>query len=218
METGEVAMTDARWTIKGREFVHCNCAYGCPCQFNALPTHGDCQAIAAVEIEKGHHGETKLDGLRIGMIVAWPGAIHEGGGHVVPIVDERANDAQRDALLRIMSGLDAVPGSNFFQVFSTTFEKMHDPVFAPIELDVDINGRSARFSVPGWVDARGEPIRNPVTGEEQRSRIGLPNGFEYDICEVGRGWATTQGPVDVQLADSHAHFAKLHMTESGVVH
>ena len=32
------------WFIKGREFVHCNCAYGCPCQFNALPTHGNCQA------------------------------------------------------------------------------------------------------------------------------------------------------------------------------
>ena len=131
-------MTDTRWTIKGREFVHCNCAYGCPCQFNALPTHGDCRAVAAVDIEEGRHGDTDLAGLRIAMIVSWPGPIHEGRGQVVPIVDERADDAQREALLRIMSGLDTVEGATFFQVFSTTFETVHDPVFAPIELELDV--------------------------------------------------------------------------------
>jgi hypothetical protein len=207
-----------RWTIKGKEFVHCNCSYGCPCQFNALPTHGHCQAVAAIDIEQGHHDETDLSGLRIGLIVAWPGPIHEGNGQAVPIVDERADLRQREALLRIMSGLDTVPGATFFQVFSTTFTKVHEPVFAPIDLRVDIDRRSARLDIPGWIDARGEPIVNPVTGEEHRARINLPQGFEYDVCEVGRGWARTQGPVDVQLSDSHAQFAQLHLTESGVVH
>jgi hypothetical protein len=206
------------WTIKGKEFVHCNCSYGCPCQFNALPTHGHCQAVAAIDIEQGHHDETDLSGLRIGLIVAWPGPIHEGNGQAVPIVDERADPRQREALLRIMSGLDTVPGATFFQVFSTTFTKVHEPVFAPIDLRVDIDRRSARLDIPGWIDARGEPIVNPVTGEEHRARINLPQGFEYDVCEVGRGWARTQGPIDVQLSDSHAQFAQLHLTESGVVH
>ena len=207
-----------RWYFKGREFLHCNCAYGCPCQFNALPTHGHCQAIGAIEIDEGRHGETDLAGTRIAMIVAWPGPIHEGRGQVVPIVDEGASDAQREALLRIMSGMDTVPGSTFFQVFATTYEKVHDPVFAPIEMSMDIAGRRAQVNVPGWMDARGEPITNPVTGEEHRARINLPAGFEYGTCEVGRGWVETSGPVDVQISDAHAHFAQLHMTESGVVH
>ena len=211
-------MTDTRWTIKGKEFVHCNCAYGCPCQFNALPTQGHCQAVAAIAIEEGKHGNTDLGGLRIGLIASWPGAIHEGGGQVVPLVDERASDEQREALLRIMSGLDTLPGATFFQVVSATFAQVHDPVFAPIDFDVDIDGRTAHLRVPGWIEARGEPIVNPVSGEEHRARINLPEGFEYDTCEVGRGWASTQGPLDVQLSDSHAQFAQLHMTESGVVH
>lgn len=211
-------MPETEWTIKGREFVHCNCAYGCPCQFNALPTHGKCEAVAAIEIEEGRHGETRLDGLRIAMILAWPGPIHEGGGQVVPIVDERADEDQREALLRIMSGLDTEPGATLFQVFSTTFDKVHDPVFAPIEFELDVDGRSAKLLVPGWIDARGEPLRNPVTGEEHRARINLPEGFEYDTCEVGRGWGEAEGPVMVSLQDSHAQFAKLHMTQSGIVH
>jgi hypothetical protein len=49
-------MADTKWSIKGREFVNCNCSYGCPYQFNGLPTYGYCQAVAGMEIEQGHHG------------------------------------------------------------------------------------------------------------------------------------------------------------------
>ena len=210
--------TDTHWYIKGKEFIHCNCAYGCPCQFNALPTHGECKAVLGFTIEEGRHGDTDLSGLSMAGIVAWPGAVHEGHGHIIPIVDERADAKQREALLRIMSGQDTVEGATVFQVFSTTYEKIEDPVFAPIELEIDIDGRSARFNVRGWIEARGEPIRNAVTGQESRAQIRLPSGFEYDVAEMGRGWAKTSGPVDVQLSDSHAHFAKIDMTESGVAH
>jgi hypothetical protein len=211
-------MTDTKWTIKGREFVHCNCAYGCPCQFNALPTHGNCCAVAGIEIEQGHHGDTPLDGLRIAAIWSWPGPIHEGEGQVVPIVDERATPQQRDALLRIMSGEDTVPGATIFAVFATTYSKVHDPVFAPIDFSVDVDGRTALLIVPGVIEARGEPIVNPVSGQEHRARINIPDGFEYETAEVGRGWAETKGALALSLADSHAQFAPLHMTESGVVH
>jgi hypothetical protein len=44
-------MAEAIWTIKGREFAHCICAYGCPCQFNALPIHGNCHAVVCFDIE-----------------------------------------------------------------------------------------------------------------------------------------------------------------------
>jgi hypothetical protein len=210
-------MPDTEWTIEGREFVHCNCAYGCPCQFNARPTNGSCQAVLGVAIDSGHHGDVRLDGLRIAAVVAWPGAIHEGRGHIVPIVDERATPEQRSALLRIMSGEDTEPGATFFQVFSTTYEKVHDPVFAPIEIEVDVDGRTARIEVPGMIDARGEPIINPVTGSQHRARIDLPAGFEYAQAEVGRGWTKTSGPIEHDLKDSHAHFAPLRMNQSGVI-
>jgi hypothetical protein len=211
-------MNTTKWTIKGREFVHCNCAYGCPCQFNALPTKGHCCAVAAIEIDEGHHGAIRLDGLRIALILSWPGPIHEGSGQAVPIVDERADSDQREVLLRIMSGEDTLPGATIFQVFSATFATVHEPVFSSIDFSVDVDGRLARLVVPGWIEARGEPLRNPVTGEEHRARINLPDGFEYDTAEIGRGWAKTSGPVAISLEDSHAQFAPLHMTESGIVH
>lgn len=209
-------MSNVKWTIKGREFVNCNCDYGCPCQFNALPTHGNCHAVLALQVDEGHHGETRLDGVRCAIIVAWPGAIHEGGGEAVPIIDERASTGQREAMARIMSGEDTEPGATMFQVFSTTLDKVHEPVFAKIDFDVDIDARKARVNISGLIEGRGEPIVNPVTKQEHRACINLPAGFEYDVCEVGRGWTTTRGVLPISLEDSHVQFAALHLTESGV--
>lgn len=210
-------MTEIKWSLRGREFVQCNCDFGCPCQFGARPTHGGCDAVLGVDIIEGSHGETRLDGLKVAAIVTWPGAIHEGRGHIVPIVDERATPEQRQALLRIMSGEDTEPGATMFQVFSTTYEKVYDPVFATIELDVDVDRRRATFRVPGQIESRGEPIVNPVSGEEHRMRVEAPDGFEYATAEVGRGWTSTSGPISHDLKNSHAHFADLHLSQSGVV-
>jgi hypothetical protein len=88
------------WRVKATEMVNCNCAYGCPCQFNALPTHGDCRAACGYEIEEGHFGAVMLDGLRAAILFSWPGPIHLGNGTMQVIVDERADAAQRDALIK----------------------------------------------------------------------------------------------------------------------
>ena len=83
-------MTDVKWSIKAREFVNCNCSYGCPCQFNAGPSYGHCEAVSAMQIDEGIHGTTRLDGLRFVGIFRWPGAIHEGKGEAAVVIDKRA--------------------------------------------------------------------------------------------------------------------------------
>ena len=105
------------WEIKAREFVNCNCAYGCPCQFNALPTHGNCKAACGYQIDEGHFGDVKLDGLLAAGMWSWPRAIHEGNGTRQLIVPENASEAQRDALEKIMSGAETEPMSTMWSVF-----------------------------------------------------------------------------------------------------
>src|SRR6478736_6679315 len=148
----EVEMVDTNWTIRGREFVNRNCSYGCPCQFNGLPTHGNCRAVAGMQIEKGNHGTTTLDGLSFVGIFRWPGAIHEGKGEAAVVVDEKATEDQRAALLRILTGQDTKPGATVFNVFASTLEKLHPPIFAPIDFDSDIAARRARLVVKGVTD------------------------------------------------------------------
>ena len=155
------------WEIKAKEFSNCNCSYGCPCQFNALPTHGFCEAAVALEIEEGHYGAVKLDHLRMGGIFQWPGPVHEGHGKCQPFVDERADSKQREALLKIMSGQDTEPMATMFAVFSSTLEKVYDPIFTKIDFNVDVEGRKGRYSIADLIESKGEPIKNPVTGAEK---------------------------------------------------
>src|SRR4029453_4285602 len=92
------------WELHGMEFGNCNCAYGCPCQFNALPTLGHCRAIGFFTIDKSRFGDGKLDALNMAFGVKWPGPVHHGKGEMQPILDAKGNDKQRDALLSIMTG------------------------------------------------------------------------------------------------------------------
>ena len=111
-------MATIDWRIKGEEFANCNCSYGCPCQFNALPTHGFCCAAAGFQIEQGRFGDVKLDGLRAAGLYRWPGPVHEGNGTMQLIVDKSADARQREALLKIMNGEETDEFATMWFVFS----------------------------------------------------------------------------------------------------
>jgi hypothetical protein len=206
-----------KWEIKGREFGNCSCDYSCPCQFNALPTNGHCRGLAVYDIEEGHHGPTRLDGLRAAGIFRWPGPIHEGKGECVLIVDKRATPEQRDALLCILRGEDTEPFATVFQVFGSTCDKEHEPIVADIDFELDIDGRTASANIEGVLEMRGQPILNPVSGAEHRVRIVQPNGFEFAEAEIGRGWSKTMGPIAYELADTYGQFAHIHLCQNGMV-
>ena len=210
-------MADIEWMIRGPEIATCNCEYGCPCQFNALPSHGNCRAAIAIHIEEGFFGDTRLDGLRIGGTAAFPGAIHEGHGEIQPIIDKRANEAQREALLAIMSGKHTDPGATFFAVLSTVIETIHPPVFADIEFEADSKAGTGRFAVKNVVESKVEPIRNPVTGAEHRPKLSLPAGFEFTEAEFASSTTKAGAPILLDWSGKHAHFATLHWTGRGLV-
>jgi hypothetical protein len=205
------------WTIKGREFSNCNCSYGCPCQFNALPTYGFCCAVVGFEIEQGHHGSVRLDGLRGAGIYSWPGAVHQGNGTMQLVIDERADAAQRQALGRILTGQDTKEMATMWWVYSAMCPNKEETAYAPIDFEVDVDARRGRVRVPGLIEMRGEPIRNPVTGAEHRARIDLPHGFEYRLAEIGSGRSQTQGNIRLDLKDTYGQFARLHLSNTGVV-
>ena len=205
------------WEIQGSELINCNCAFGCPCQFNALPTKGHCEATGAIAIDIGHYGDVRLDGLKLAVVMQWPGPIHEGKGRCQPIVDARASAEQRGALLKIMSGQDTEPFATMFAVFATTFEKVFDPIFTTIEYAVDVDARLGKVRVEGVFELHGEPIRNPVSGQEHRVRIDLPHGFEYELAEMGSASSSPRGNLAFELKNSYAQFARLHLNNKGLV-
>ena len=181
--TRRSAMAGPDWRLEGEWIKNCNCAFGCPCDFNAPPTHGSCKGLVGMRITKGHFEKTKLDGLVFAGTVHFPGPLHEGNGQMQPIIDERATPEQREALFAIMSGKNSAEGT-MFQILSLIVTKIHDPVFVPIDFSFDRDGRVARLIAKGVLETEVEPIKNPVTGSPHRVQVVMPEGFEHRGAEV----------------------------------
>lgn len=207
------------WEVHGRSFGNCNCAYGCPCQFNALPTDGTCEAAVGFEIDKGFYGDVRLDGLRASFVAKWPGPVHEGNGQMQLIIDESSTDAQREALQTIMTGGDTEEFATMWWVYSAMAPKKHETLFKKIDCHIDVEAREGKVVVDGIFELIGEPIKNPVTGDIHRARIDLPHGFEYRIAEMGSGSTTTfGGEIDLRKnKDSYGQFAEMHLNNSGII-
>ena len=205
------------WRIKGPEIAACNCDWGCPCQFNAMPTHGNCRAAVAMRIDEGHFGDVKLDGVRWAGTYAWPGAIHEGNGEAMPIIDERTTAKQREALLKILSGKETEPGATHFSVFAAMLTKIHDLVVKPIEFECDIKSGTGRFRVPGVVEAVAEPIKNPMTKEPHRVRVSIPKGFEFTEAEFASTKVKAGKPIVLNWPAGHGHLCMIHTGTHGIV-
>ncbi len=198
------------WRIVAEQVGSCNCAWGCPCQFFVLPTHGSCEALVATEIEEGHFGDTPLAGVRYAQVFHWDGPIHEGNGWRQLILDERSTPAQHMAITALTNGEHGHP---VFEIFSAMAPNSPEPVVAPIEFTHDRERRQAHIRIDGLAESVIEPIRESVTGAEHRARIDLPNGFEFKQAEVGDSvhWRTSAGD---HLTMEHEHtYAQLARVE-----
>jgi hypothetical protein len=206
-----------KWMIQAREYSNCNCAYGCPCQFNSRSTNGFCEAIANVLIEKGNFNDIKLDGLSFVGIFKWPGEIADGNGRSQLIIDERADKKQREAIRKIAHGESTAPGATHFYVFNSTVSEALETLYAPIDMKIDIEARQARIRIKGLVESRGEPLINPFSGKEDRKGIHIPGGFEYTYAEVASGNSRVTAGLQLGLSNTYGQFCMLHMNQDGVI-
>ena len=161
------------WEVKATELANCNCAYGCPCQFNALPTHGFCRRWRFPS-RTGAFWRRSAGRTAHGAHGALARTHPSGQRHHTAHRRRAGRRQQRDALLKIMSGKETDDMATMWWVYSAMSPNKPEPLFKPIEFDVDVESGRGSFRVPGVVETTGEPIRNPVTGAEHRVRIDLP--------------------------------------------
>lgn len=169
MATAASATTS--YSVKAMSVEACNCQHGCNCQFGGFPNEGRCEFIIGYDVKSGRFGDVSLDGLRAVVAAKYPNAIHQGGGHVVLFVDEGASQAQVDAFATILSGqMGGMP----WEALAGTVQKFEGPIRRPVE--IRLNGRRSEVRVANAVELRLEPLRNPVSGEEQEVHIVYPKG------------------------------------------
>lgn len=171
-----------KWRMKMDYVEACNCDYGCPCNFNGFPTYGFCRALVLYHIREGNYGDVRLDNIDVIYAGSWPKAIHEGSGTMQLFITKNISAKQRAAVVNIFSG--RAKGEGPFALFAGTLKYILDPQF--VDINVKIDGKKSSFSVAGVIDVGLESFRNPVTGEEQDTKIQLPKGFIWKIADAAK--------------------------------
>lgn len=207
-------MAAVKWRMKGKYLKACNCDPGCPCEFWARPTHTKCEGMLGMHVEEGNFGKTSLKGVRWAGIYHWPGPLHEGNGTFLPVLDDRTSPAQRDALLRILSGQ---AGGAWFEVVASLVSRVLEPHIGRVDFRLDLKKRTAQVFVPGLLETTVEPIRNLATGGVHVADVVLPDGMEYKkglyaVAKVNR----SPGPIQYDAPGSHTSLAYVEQTHAGL--
>jgi hypothetical protein len=205
----------ADWRLKGEWIKNCNCAFGCPCDFNALPTNGDCKGVVGMNVLEGHYGDTDLAGLKFLVLVDFPGALHEGHGTLQAIIDDSASEAQMNGLGAILSGQESEEGT-LFNIFAAITETLLDPIVAPIEFQFNMGARTGKVVVPGIFETEIEPIKNPITGAEHSIQVVMPEGFEHHGAEIASAWIKSSAGIELDIPVGHASLTVVEQTPTGV--
>ena len=207
-----------RWEFKSHTYDNCNCAMNCGCQFNLPSTHGYCQTAYVGTVVEGHFNATPLTGLKWAALYKWPGEIAAGNGIRLIVIDERADAAQRVALETIVSGEACAPLSNVFSVYGSMCEEFLETLFLPVDLEANLNERTATAHIPGILTSRGRPLINEFSGEPFHVALARPSGsIEFTYAEIGVGTTMVTGGLDMTYEDSYAMFCVLHFDQDGLI-
>lgn len=207
-----------QWLFKSETYDNCNCAMNCGCQFNLPSTNGYCQTAFIGHLVEGHFNDTPLAGLNWAALYKWPGEIADGNGKRQIVIDERADEAQRQAMEAILSGRTGQPLSNLFAVMGSTCSQFCETLFLPIRLNADLEGRTAKVEIPGILKSEAGPKTNEFTGEPFHIAIARPSGsFEFTYAEVALGATSVAGEMDMAYEGSWAHFCVHHFDQDGMV-
>jgi len=97
-------MADNNWGLTGTYFETCNCDAACPCVFLSAPTDGECTVLIGWHIDNGYFDDINLNEFNVALAVHSLGHMLQVKWNVAVYLDNKANEAQKDALLKIFSG------------------------------------------------------------------------------------------------------------------
>jgi hypothetical protein len=152
------------WRIAGDWFDNCSCAVACPCTFAQTPDNGYCDFVLFWHVNQGHYGDIELNDLSLVRIGRWEGdmwggnASSEGG----VFVDERASDAQAEALQEIFSGRAGGWPADWASLFPEG-RKIHGTERAQISFEIAPDLAHWGVEILGRVKAWAKAITGPTS-------------------------------------------------------
>ena len=186
-----MTFTGVNYHLKGTILGACNCEWGCPCNFEAPPSNGNCEGGYVWHFEQSEFDGVNLDRLSVALFSSSPSAVHEGNMTSIVFIDEKADQNQREVLESLTGPDSEVAPWGIFMSLTTKFLGFY---YVPIELE--LRGINSKVTIPRILDLELTPMRNPVTGEDELATLLKPTGFtsyEQELCSTSSQKLSTDG-------------------------
>lgn len=173
------AAKKVEWALKGDWFDVCSCVLPCGCTFAQAPTDDFCSGILAWNIKRGHYGDIKLNGFTVIAITEvsggnlWDPKADLEGNHYL-LIDDRADERQREALLTIWKG-DA---GGWPAQFAKVVGRLTGHEYAPIEFSIEKDLSQWSVEVPGRIHGAAIALTGPTADPAKRVQTHNPPGSE----------------------------------------
>lgn len=136
----------SKWNLAGSYFESCNCEVACPCVFTSPPSTGECTVLAAWHIDNGKYGDTSLNGLNAALAAYSPGHMLKVKWDAALYIDEKATQAQRDALTTIFGGQAGGPPAALAPLIGKVLG------VKPVRIDFQAKGKQRSLHMAGIGD------------------------------------------------------------------
>jgi hypothetical protein len=143
------------YKLEGSLLEVCDCKVLCPCWIGEDPDNGTCRGTVAHHYTSGRIDDVDVSGLTIAMLAFIPGNVLKGNWRVAMFIDDRATEAQFQALLSVYKGERGGPVAELGKLIGEVVSVER----APIKFTVR-NGKGM-LSVGDDVHAEMEPYLGP---------------------------------------------------------
>jgi len=184
------------WNLQGGYFETCNCETSCPCIWLQPPSEGNCKLLVAWHIDSGHLNGESLNGLNVALACYSPGHMKDGNWQAALYVDERASDAQFDAITQIFAGKQ---GGHPAILMSFVTEVLG---VKKVKIEYQENGNKRQLNIPGIAQAEIESIQGIWGGDSTVSNpplcvvpshptvVAKSNNYQYQ--DYDKNWQFTE--------------------------
>jgi len=144
------------YSLEGTLLEVCNCNVLCPCWIGEDPDNGTCDTVVAYHFDKGAVDGVDVSGHTLALLAHVPGNILKGNWKVAVYIDDKASEAQKQAIVDVWTGKKGGPVADLAGLVGEIVAVEQAPI------SFKLHEGKGSVQIGDVVDMEMEPFRGPT--------------------------------------------------------
>jgi hypothetical protein len=141
------------YQLQGSLLEVCTCRVLCPCWVGEDPDNDTCDSVNSWHIERGTIDGVDVSGLTVATLNHIPGNVLKGNWRILIFIDDKATDAQQEALVNAFTGKLGGPMADLAQLYGEVVAVQRVPI------TFETHGGQGHLQVGADIEAEMSPFQ-----------------------------------------------------------